>query len=82
MVGDLFCGSEKVPPSRAFSAFAKKSNGVCPIAWGRMHRGYPFYLDQGASRGDLYPGILSVFGRRFHRGRPRLPTRPVSVVNL
>jgi GNAT superfamily N-acetyltransferase len=40
--------------------------------------GYPFDLDQGNSRGDLYPGILSVFlAEGFVEVARRLPTRPV-----
>lgn len=40
--------------------------------------GYPFDLDQGNSRGDLYPGILSVFlAEGFVEIARRLPTRPV-----
>ncbi len=40
--------------------------------------GYPFDLDRGTSRGDLYPGILSVFlAEGFVEVARRLPTRPV-----
>jgi GNAT superfamily N-acetyltransferase len=40
--------------------------------------GYPFDLDQGNSRGDLYPGILTVFlAEGFVEVARRLPTRPV-----
>jgi hypothetical protein len=45
--------------------------------------GYPFDLDQGISRGDLYPGILSVFlAEGFVEVARRLPTRPVVRLSL
>jgi GNAT superfamily N-acetyltransferase len=45
--------------------------------------GYPFDLDQGISRGDLYSGILSVFlAEGFVEVARRLPTRPVVRLNL
>ena len=45
--------------------------------------GYPFDLDRGASRGDLYPGILSVFlAEGFVEVARRLPTRPVVRLNI
>jgi len=45
--------------------------------------GYPFDLDRGTSRGDLYPGILSVFlAEGFVEVARRLPTRPVVRLGL
>ena len=45
--------------------------------------GYPFDLDRGVSRGDLYSGIFSAFlAEGFVEVARRLPTRPVVRLNI